>query len=762
LPSRPEQVQQNIKLQTRLEREYQTALSIAAGRRVELPCCKTLHISLFFDGTGNNLNNDLYESGDKPHPTNIARLFRASIGAGYVGGTHHFGSKARRLTDDGDTVNNQYFKYYMPGVGTPFPEVGDLDYSSFGLALAGYGEERINWALLMIVDALRRALKLPRLDDDTLLKSVKAMGTILGITGYANRGLEWRKHAEALIIPLRNAMREQPGQSRLLGVRLYVYGFSRGAAAARAFVSWLNQMLSESDPTPCLQMLDITLPISVEYLGLLDTVASVGIANLLPGPEGHMGWAEGNQQLPDGNLVKRCLHIVASHEQRLCFPLDSIRREDGSYPANSVEVLHPGMHSDQGGGYPPGDQGKAISADPRVGDGLLLSQIALNDLYADAFAHGAPLKVPKEALSQGLHYQRWRVMEDALVRDFFVKSELVTRFNAWRQVTLGLPADSQSQPIEQAEHYEPLPASVTLEDALREQMAWITAWRIDRYAFAEQSLKEQTFYKLASDTEAPADQRRSAEDKRDARQEALSKRREVQLYDERKGIKARQPLEPGVKDYDPDMARTQLREAAEEFAEDYRTDRHIRLAKQGLLTALPIRLPAAQLNAETSAEREKMIAAGRARVSQLFPPPWPEKNHTDQHRRGNVAEWRNVNAPEGLLRALFDDQVHDSRAWFLYAFNLKQVSKGGREPGGSYLRERMVFFGNTNSRKLALYDANDQLVLAGDPRLHGLEQRLPAQPEPMTAERMAQAQKAIADRWEAYYAQASEVNDASV
>jgi hypothetical protein len=125
-------------------------------------------------------------------------------------------------------------------------------------------------------------------------------------------------------------------------------------------------------------------------------------------------------------------------------------------------------------------------------------------------------------------------------------------------------------------------------------------------------------------------------------------------------------------------------------------------------------------------------------------------------------EWRNVNAPEGLLRALFDDQVHDSRAWFLYAFNLKQVSKGGREPGGSYLRERMVFFGNTNSRKLALYDANDQLVLAGDPRLHGLEQRLPEQPEPMTAERMAQAQKAIADRWEAYYAQASEVNDASV
>nr|WP_229612989.1 DUF2235 domain-containing protein [Pseudomonas syringae] len=65
---------------------------------------------------------------------------------------------------------------------------------------------------------------------------------------------------------------------------------------------------------------------------------------------------------------------------------------------NSLEVIYPGVHSDLGGGYPPGDQGKAIGRDDR----FLLSQIALNEMYADAFAHGAPLKIPEDVLHQPL------------------------------------------------------------------------------------------------------------------------------------------------------------------------------------------------------------------------------------------------------------------------------------------------------------------------------------------------------------------------
>lgn len=161
-----EQVQANILQQCEQERGYHDLLCLASGYRQSPPCCKTVHISLFFDGTGNNLNNDLFES-KVAHPTNIARLFRASIGAGHVGGASHHG-RAQSLTDAAGIDSGQYFKYYIPGVGTPFPEVDDLDYSSEGLAFARRGEERINWGLLMLIDALRRALGLSGLTNTDL------------------------------------------------------------------------------------------------------------------------------------------------------------------------------------------------------------------------------------------------------------------------------------------------------------------------------------------------------------------------------------------------------------------------------------------------------------------------------------------------------------------------------------------------------------------------------------------------------------------
>lgn len=760
LPRRPELLQQNIKRQSRWERDHQNDLSVAAGRRIAMPCCKTLHITLCFDGTGNNLNNDLYESGDAPHPTNIARLFRASIGAGYAGGTNH-NPKAQWLTDAEGTGDHQYFKYYMPGVGTPFPEVGDLDYGNYGLAFAGYGEERINWGLMMIIDALRRALKMPRQDNDSLRAAVQAMGTshvMDAVSGGANRRRQFYTQFSALLKPLKVAMQPSSSHCQLLGVKLYVYGFSRGAAAARAFVSWLNGLLSASEAKPSLKMEigkeKVALPISVEYLGLLDTVASVGLANMLPATEGHMSWADGNQQLPDSELVKRCLHIVASHEQRLCFPLDSIRRETGEYPANSIEVLHPGVHSDQGGGYPPGEQGKANGEN----DALLLSQIALNDVYADAFANGAPLKVPKVFLPISRRHELWRAMEAEVEREFSTSPTLVNRFNAWRQVTLGLDTVEQPLPDEQPEHYEPLQASETLEQALQTQMAWITAWRIDRYAFA--SLKHAPFYLQASDTQADPANRATAKAERDQRHADIVKSRHQQEAEERYGRAPKRPLPPGYKDFDPDMAQTQLREAAEEFGEDYRKGIHLDTVALLASKITPMAGLVEQVIADVRAERERMKAQGDALVGRLFPPL--ERTRADERWRTWLDDLREAeaNKAERLLCELFDDQVHDSRAWFLYAFlmNLPGISK--REPFGSYLRDRMVFFGNTHSRKLALYGDNHQPIPAGDPRLAGLEQNMPPQPEAMSAERLAEVHKAIDAQWDAYYAKAGEVNDA--
>jgi hypothetical protein len=755
LPRHPHQVYQNLDRQEQLARDHQNELSVAAGRRVLPPCCKTLHISLCFDGTGNNLNNDFYLS-DPKHPTNIARLFRASIGDGHAGGTAQTAG-AERLIDPPGTGLGEYFKYYMPGVGTPFPEIGDLDYSTFGLAFGGYGEKRINWALLMIVDALRRMLGLPRLDNVALSAAVRGMGTLAGyesISGHRSRSLVLTSQLEALHKPLRAALLHlNPGQPKLLGVRLYVYGFSRGAAAARAFVSWLSRLLTPREGTFALDFLDLHLPITVEYLGLLDTVASVGLADIMPSVNGHMSWADGNQQLPENGLVKRCLHIVASHEQRLCFPLESIRREDGGYPDNCVEVVYPGVHSDQGGGYPPGDQGKAWSMNNSEGDGLLLSQIALNDLYADAFAHGAPLKVPEGILPEGLVRDRWRWMDAELVDAFDVSSTLVTRFNAWREATLGLAPSVRPLSDDQIERYQPLPGTESLENAVRNQMDWLTAWRIDRYGFL--SLKQTEFYRQASDAHADLTERSKAQAARDARQATVETSRERQDVLERLGMQPKASLMPGVPDFDADIAQTQLREAAEEFAAEFRGPGV--LAKMAQRVALVAFVPGVLLHAssaEARAERERMRDAGKAKVLLMFPPPVNEVEHFDENRRASVDENRNASKPEGLLRSLFDDQVHDSRAWFLYA--------QGKEPGGTYFSERMVFFGDAGRRDLALYGEGDGERLADHHLSRGHAEPPAKLPPVMDAERLAHVHKAIDELFAAHHAKIKGRTDAGL
>jgi len=743
LPSRVEQVEANLRIQGEPEGDYREALSLAAGRRVMPPCCKTLHISLFFDGTGNNLNHDLYIA--KPaSPTNIGRLFRATIGDGYAGGTSH-SSGSSALTDLPGEGHRQFFKYYMPGVGTPFPEVGDLEYSDSGLISANRGEERINWGLLMLVDALGRSLGRDWLDHQSLRESIEAMSTQWyksheARRGRLNRKREFFRQLAALEKPLLTAMSERGGQSRLLGVRLYVYGFSRGAASARAFVHWLNELLEDVDTQPVLKHGELVLPMQIQYLGLLDTVASVGIADSFPIADGHMSWADETQELPTSKLVKRCLHIVASHEQRQSFPLDSIRRADGSYPENSTEVVHPGVHSDQGGGYPPGDQGKGIGQT----DGLLLSQIALHDMYSDAFANGSPLKVPMTVLPQQYQNDSWRVMDPDIEIQFEIYPTLTDRFNAWRQATLGLAPAPQPLPIEQVEHYQPLPADKSVEDILRDQLGWITAWRIDRYAF--QTLKREPFWIEATDTEAAPEDYERAKTAQAERQKAVEARRlEQQSLERRQRLPAR-PLEPGPKYFDADMAKTQLSDAASEFEVTYKQRQlEIVAANKSMPLSLPDNLKIAFFR-----EQEHLKALGRERVSLLFPPPSGELNHQSVKNRGNVREDFNAKKPLGMLRALFDNQIHDSRAWFMY--------QQGREPFGNYLCERMVFFGATRRRALARILERNQAVTDS-----GVVWPVAPAPHPgaLDAEQLAQAQQAVDDEWQAFYASLGEVDDAS-
>ncbi|OAE08457.1 DUF2235 domain-containing protein [Pantoea sp. OXWO6B1] len=689
LPTQALQVGQNCHQQNSAERLYRQELCLAAGRRVEPPCCKTLHISLFFDGTGNNLNNDLLLS-DPKHPTNIARLFRATIGDGTAGGVS---DTSRMPLDSASDSGGKYFKFYIPGVGTPFPEVNDPDYSTMGLVGATKGEERINWALLRIIDVLKFTATEEWLSTAESRQSISKMGTSwnrLWSGGSHNRYEEFSRLLNELAPQLKPLLTQpEPGKPKLLGIKLYVYGFSRGAAAARTFVRWLSELLPPpkaegENPPQCLQIGEMQLPVSVEFLGLLDTVASVGIAHVVPVAEGHMSWADDTMELPDdktyGGLIKKCVHLVSGHEQRLCFPLDSVRRSDGKYPSCATEVVYPGMHSDIGGGYPPGDQGKANAEH----DGLFLSQIILQDLYSSAFGIGAPLKVPQDVLPES-STDNWRIMPIDLISQFLVSDVLVNRFNAWRELTLNLTTPEKITP-EEASQYEPPRASGSLETVVENQIAWITAWRIERYARG--SMLKTPFYQRATNTEALPAARKAAEEARDEKQRKVLEKRQDQLAKQSADRMDELVLYPGIKDFDPDMAQTQLFEAAKEFGKDYHDGYRIpeNLAQAVLDTVLQPMIFVLNTDDEPR-EYRRMKADGDARVSVLFPA---------------AGEASNAGQPAGLVRALFDDQVHDSRAWFMHA------ALGSREMWGGYFRYRMIYFSDKCNKSLS------PLVIAGD------------------------------------------------
>ncbi|EIF7623416.1 DUF2235 domain-containing protein, partial [Escherichia coli] len=127
-----------------------------------------------------------------------------------------------------------------------------------------------------------------------------------------------------------------------------VFGFSRGAAAARHFTN----RVFECDPvliktiTTAFQSVEYLGKPSgeVQFLGIFDTVAAIG--GLMDGFDPH----DGNNfpvkvKLPPG-VAKHVFQLTAMNECRYNFCLNSIKE---SWP----ELSFPGSHADIGGGYDP-------------------------------------------------------------------------------------------------------------------------------------------------------------------------------------------------------------------------------------------------------------------------------------------------------------------------------------------------------------------------------------------------------------------------
>ncbi|CAJ0736936.1 phospholipase effector Tle1 domain-containing protein [Ralstonia mannitolilytica] len=286
-------------------------------------CTQEFRIGFFFDGTNNNKDRDM----PKQAHSNVARLY-----------------------DIFEATPDQV-RFYVPGIGTTFDrEIGDTGRgydARAGLGSGWGGEARINWALLQITNALyqrynNRVLSVEMGSDD--LKLVRKMSTDINLPVHlrASAGSDEVDELNnagtfgtlagtldtATLAPNHQARRQELARRRefveqklkplidgrkptLKKIRLYVFGFSRGAAEARVFCSWLQDALGK----------DMTLAgvkVSVDFLGIFDTVASVGFAQSFMIASGHGGW--GNEEflrIPD--YVERTVHLISSHEIRGSF-----------------------------------------------------------------------------------------------------------------------------------------------------------------------------------------------------------------------------------------------------------------------------------------------------------------------------------------------------------------------------------------------------------------------------------------------------------
>ncbi len=344
-------------------------------------CSGQVFVGLFFDGTGNNLVADYEETPveERKH-SNVVRLF------------HTF----RNEPDKG------YLRHYIPGVGTKFPKIGDDNTYLFNKnrgAIGGErGENRIIWGLLQLLNSPHIYVTGAPL---ILADAAANIANTLASSGSpaAQRRMALRTWQDKLAAALKD---RKPAVEQ---INVSVFGFSRGAAEARVFVNWLFEVCKQEGGSWTFA----GIPIRLQFLGIFDTVASVGLANLSDSGTlaGHQGWADNTLEI--NPAVERCVHFVAGHEVRACFPLDSVCVKS-DYPANAMEVMYPGAHSDVGGGYAP----KALGVSPAPD--AFMSIIPGKRMYEEAIDAGVPLKEWKYQLEE--RFRKDLTPSDTAIADF--------------------------------------------------------------------------------------------------------------------------------------------------------------------------------------------------------------------------------------------------------------------------------------------------------------------------------------------------------
>jgi len=312
---------------------------------IELPLEQriTLRIGMFFDGTGNNLANaalteqcrreDLRDfdpdtlraiaslcESHQYRDTNGDGLYDQLPGGSYGNAMTNIALLSRLYEDQTGEVlaaeaKNACFPVYVEGVGTSSSNPDSLTGMATGQGATG---------------VVARVTQSPEL-----------------ISGQLRQLLENNPH---LVIE---------------HIEFDIFGFSRGAAAARHFANevlksdggLLSNTLNRNVPAIAAGF-DWSQHARINFIGLFDTVAAI-----IDPVSGDV--SAGNDRNPGVNLylppgcARKVLHLTAQHEERQLFSLNQVD------PAHE-EIALPGVHSDIGGGYPPLMRERLLVDRPRV------------------------------------------------------------------------------------------------------------------------------------------------------------------------------------------------------------------------------------------------------------------------------------------------------------------------------------------------------------------------------------------------------------
>jgi len=368
----------------------------------------TLRVGMFFDGTLNNMNNAAFTAQCRRQdlnlfePEELERIRTFCEENGYA-----------ELTEDGRYDSS--------------PD-------------DSYGNEMSNVALLYETYIDQADVVLSQHDRQaSLAVYVDGIGSTSGqpdsFSGYAfgqgESGVVERvqQSPELILAKLRRFL--SSNHVLIEKLEFDVFGFSRGAAAARHFVNEVHAhdssvrrvLLSEVGPVLAAEF-DWTESVSINFVGLFDTVAAIGDPM-----RGHL--SVGDAKNPGVNLhlsancATKVVHLTAADEHRHNFSLNRVNTDFHE------ELVLPGVHSNLGGGYPPVMRERVLLARPVLVRG---------DYYSLLDIDRAKLESSAEWLAREEQEKAFRA-KGLPGNGRFIKQELAVNPHSKRHIGLGGAGD---------------------------------------------------------------------------------------------------------------------------------------------------------------------------------------------------------------------------------------------------------------------------------------------------------------------------------